>query len=179
MVNPKGTLYMTANSASGSKFYELIPTQQDYIAERSQNWLPSYSVIDMDSDSFSITTYQITAEGKVEAIDDTFTIEKTAAPSSINTLEAGGVTYYRLRDVAAAVSGQDNQFNVSWDNGVVITTGAAYADAVPAGAPASGSAVTLTLTVDGKSVTTPAVLANGNYYLPASFYGTLGVTPAA
>ena len=43
----------------------------------------------------------------------------------------------------------------------------------------SGSAVTLTLTVDGKSVTTPAVLANGNYYLPASFYGTLGVTPAA
>ena len=133
----------------------------------------------MDSDSFSITTYQITAEGKVEAIDDTFTIEKTAAPSSINTLEAGGVTYYRLRDVAAAVSGQDNQFNVSWDNGVVITTGAAYADAVPAGTPASGSAVTLTLTVDGKSVTTPAVLANGSYYLPASFYGTLGVTPAA
>ena len=68
---------------------------------------------------------------------------------------------------------------VAYENGVVITTGAAYADAVPAGAPASGSAVTLTLTVDGKSVTTPAVLANGNYYLPASFYGTLGVTPAA
>ena len=95
------------------------------------------------------------------------------------TLTEGGETYYRLRDVAAAVSGQDNQFNVSWDNGVVITTGAAYADAVPAGTPASGSAVTLTLTVDGKSVTTPAVLANGSYYLPASFYGTLGVTPAA
>ena len=34
---------------------------------------------------------------------------------------------------------------MSWDNGVVITTGAAYADAVPAGTPASGSAVTLTL----------------------------------
>ena len=50
---------------------------------------------------------------------------------------------------------------------------------MPAGTPASGSAVTLTLTVDGKSVTTPAVLANGSYYLPASFYGTLGVTPAA
>ena len=176
VVNPKGTLYMTANSASGSKFYELIPTQQDYIAERSQNWLPSYSVIDMDSDSFSITTYQITAEGKVEAIDDTFTIQKTDGAA---TLTEGGETYYRLRDVAAAVSGQDNQFNVSWDNGVVITTGAAYADAVPAGTPASGSAVTLTLTVDGKSVTTPAVLANGSYYLPASFYGTLGVTPAA
>ena len=68
---------MTANSASGSKFYELISTQQDYIAARSQNWLPSYSVITMDAGSFSIETYQITDDGTVEAIDDTFTIEKT------------------------------------------------------------------------------------------------------
>ena len=46
VTNPKGTLYMTANSASGSKYYELINSQQDYIEVRSQNWLPSYSVID-------------------------------------------------------------------------------------------------------------------------------------
>ena len=76
VVNPQGTLYMTANSASGSKFYELLATQQDYIAVRSQNWLPSYSVIEMDDDSFTIDTYQITADGQVEAIDQTFTIEK-------------------------------------------------------------------------------------------------------
>ena len=76
VVNPKGTLYMTANSASGSKFYELLATQQDYIAVRSQNWLPSYSVIEMDEDSFTIDTYQITADGVVEAIDQSFTIEK-------------------------------------------------------------------------------------------------------
>ena len=47
VTNPNGTLYMSANSASGSKFYELISAQQDYIAQRSQNWLPSYSVITM------------------------------------------------------------------------------------------------------------------------------------
>ena len=76
VVNPQGTLYMTANSASGSKFYELLSTQQDYIAARSQNWLPSYSVIEMDEDSFSINTYQITDAGSVEAIDQTFTIVK-------------------------------------------------------------------------------------------------------
>ena len=76
VVNPKGTLYMTANSASGSKFYELIPTQQDYIAERSQNWLPSYSVINLSEDAFSIDTYQITESGKTEKIDETFTICK-------------------------------------------------------------------------------------------------------
>lgn len=181
VVNPQGTLYMTANSASGSKFYELIATQQDYIAQRSQNWLPSYSVIEMDSNSFAITTYQITAGGAVEMIDDTFTIQKTAQTDEPQqtvdaaTLTVDGETYYRLRDVAAAVSGTDSQFNVAWNGGVVVNTGAAYTDAVPAAAPASGTSVSLTLTVDGESVTEDAVLANGNYYLPASFYTGLGV----
>ena len=32
----------------------------------------------MTADSFSIDTYQITDDGKAEAIDDTFTIQKTA-----------------------------------------------------------------------------------------------------
>lgn len=77
VTDPQGTLYMTANSASGSKYYELINTQQDYIANRSQNWLPSYSVINMTSRDFSITTYQITDSGSVETIDNTFTIHKT------------------------------------------------------------------------------------------------------
>lgn len=76
VVNPEGTLYMTANSASGSKFYELIATQQDYVAVRSQNWLPSYSVINLSEDAFSIDTYQITESGKTEKIDETFTIRK-------------------------------------------------------------------------------------------------------
>lgn len=57
VVNPEGTVYMEANSSTGSKFYNLIQTQQDYIAERSQTWTPSYSVITVDEDSFSITTY--------------------------------------------------------------------------------------------------------------------------
>ena len=75
-------LYMTANSASGSKYYELLSTQQDYVAARSQNWLPSYSVITLTADTFSIDTYQITDDGKAEAIDDTFTIKKTGADTT-------------------------------------------------------------------------------------------------
>ena len=77
VTDPHGTLYMTANSASGSKYYELINAQQDYIANRSQNWLPSYSIINMTNRDFSITTYQITDSGSVETIDNTFTIHKT------------------------------------------------------------------------------------------------------
>ena len=183
VVNPKGTLYMTANSASGSKFYELIAAQQDYIAARSQNWLPSYSVIEMDEDSFSIITYQVTAEGKTEAIDDAFTIQKSAADqdeqADVATLTAGGETYYRLRDVAASVNGSDSQFNVAWNDGVVVTTGAAYTDAVPTAAPTAGAAASLTLTVDGESVTTDAMLADGNYYVTVSFLATLGVSLGA
>lgn len=178
VVNPKGTLYMTANSASGSKFYELIAAQQDYIAARSQNWLPSYSVIEMDDDSFSIITYQVTETGKTEAIDDAFTIQKTDG-ADVATLTAGGQTYYRLRDAAAAVNGTASQFNVVWNNGVVLTTGAAYTDAVPSSDPTTGSAVSLTLSVDGKSVTTGAMLANGNYYVTADFLATLGVSLGA
>ena len=78
LTDPEGILYMTANSASGSKFYELLGTQQDYIAVRSQNWLPSYSVLHITGDTFSIDTYQITDDGQVEPIDQTFTITKTA-----------------------------------------------------------------------------------------------------
>ena len=183
VVNPKGTLYMTANSASGSKFYELIAAQQDYIAARSQNWLPSYSVIEMDEDSFSIITYQVTAEGKTEAIDDAFTIQKSAADqdeqADVATLTADGETYYRLRDVAASVNGSDSQFNVAWNDGVVVTTGAAYTDAVPAAVPTAAAAASLTLAVDGESVTTDAMLADGNYYVTASFLATLGVSLGA
>ena len=175
VTNPKGILYMTANSASGSKFYELIASQQDYVAERSQNWLPSYSVISLSEDTFTIDTYQITDDGKTEKIDDTFTIRKTADGVSAATLDVEGETYYRLRDVAASVSGTDNQFDVQWDNGVVVNTGKAYIGAVPTGTPASGAASALNITVDGKTVSTNAVLAEGNYYVSASFLATLGV----
>ena len=78
MTDPKGTLYLTANSASGSKYYELTVNQQDYIAERSQNWLPSYSIITMTDDTFQIDTYQILNDGTTEKIDDTFTINKSS-----------------------------------------------------------------------------------------------------
>ena len=58
------------------------------MAARSQNWLPSYSVITMSADSFSIDTYQITDDGKTEAIDDTFTIQKSGTDTSADTTDA-------------------------------------------------------------------------------------------
>ena len=60
VIDPEGTVYLETNSASGSKFYELIANQQDYVAERSQTWTPSYSVLTIDENSFSIATYDVT-----------------------------------------------------------------------------------------------------------------------
>lgn len=74
--NPEGTVYFEANSASGSKYYELIPQQQDYIAERNQTNTPTYSVIDVTEDTFSVTTYDYTT-GKQLAGSSTYTIKKT------------------------------------------------------------------------------------------------------
>ena len=100
VVNPNGTLYMSANSASGSKYYELISAQQDYIAERSQNWLPSWSVITLSETSFSIDTYQLTADGKTEKIDSTFTINKTGDGESLTAPLTRAQAVQRLYDAA-------------------------------------------------------------------------------
>ncbi|MEY8355219.1 hypothetical protein AALB39_17940 [Lachnospiraceae bacterium 54-53] len=76
VTNPDGTLYMEANSSTGSKYYELIPSQQDYIAARNQNWNPTYSVIRVNPSTFTIDTYEI-AGGQLQKIDQTFSLKKT------------------------------------------------------------------------------------------------------
>ena len=73
-VNPEGILYMTANSSSGSKYYDLVPRMQSYIASRWQEDVPTYSVIDLTKDTFTIRTYRTDND---EQIDKTFTIKKT------------------------------------------------------------------------------------------------------
>ena len=124
VTNPNGTLYMTANSASGSKFYELISGQQDYIANRSQNWLPSWSVITMSETSFSIDTYQLTADGKTEKIDSTFTINKTGDGESLAAPLTRAQAVERLYEAAGCPA-------VSADAGFAdVDANASYAEAV-------------------------------------------------
>ena len=66
VVNPKGTVYLEANSATGSKFYNLITAKQDFISERGQTWTPSYSVVNVTDDSFEVTTYDAETGNKLE-----------------------------------------------------------------------------------------------------------------
>ena len=71
--NPTDILYMTAGSSSGSKYYDLVPRQQSYIANRWQQDVPTYSVIDITDTTFTINTYRTDTE---EKIDETFSIAK-------------------------------------------------------------------------------------------------------
>ncbi|MGN0417348.1 MULTISPECIES: metallophosphoesterase [Anaerostipes] len=77
VVNPEGTVYLEANSATGSKFYNLIPTQQDFISERSQSWTPTYSVVNVTDDSFEVTVYDATTGKELEG-SSTYKIVKKA-----------------------------------------------------------------------------------------------------
>ena len=71
--NPKGILYITANSSTGSKYYDLAQNQQEYIAYRWQENVPTYSMIDVTDRAFTINTYRVDNNKK---IDTTFTIIK-------------------------------------------------------------------------------------------------------
>jgi predicted phosphodiesterase len=73
-VDPEGILYMTAGSSSGSKYYDLTPRKQTYIASRWQEDVPTYSVVDIDSESFTINTYRTDTN---EKIDEQVRIVKT------------------------------------------------------------------------------------------------------
>lgn len=80
--NPTGILYMTAGSSSGSKYYDLVPRQQSYIAARWQEDVPTYSVVEITDSTFTINTYRTDTD---EKIDETFTIAKVSEDDNKNT----------------------------------------------------------------------------------------------
>ena len=57
---------MTAGSSSGSKYYDLVPRQQTYIAHRWQEDVPTYSVVDVTENSLTINTYRTDYDEKID-----------------------------------------------------------------------------------------------------------------
>lgn len=80
VVEPEGTVYFEANSSTGSKFYQLIGTQQNYIATRNQSWRPTYSVIEFDEVSMTVKTYDAATNEELVAdgnLPTSYTIVKS------------------------------------------------------------------------------------------------------
>ena len=83
VVDPDGILYITANSASGSKYYDNVPRQQAYIENRWQEDVPTFSSINVDEVSLSISTYRTDT---MEKIDETYTIVKSLDKTNLIAL---------------------------------------------------------------------------------------------
>lgn len=80
--NPEGILYMTANSSSGSKYYDLTSRMQSYVASRWQEDVPTYSVVELTDTTFTINTYRTDTN---EKIDTEFKIVKDSETNTEDT----------------------------------------------------------------------------------------------
>ncbi len=88
VVDPEGTVYFEANSATGSKYYQLIGTQQDYIAARCQSWRPTYSVLDITDTTLTVKTYDAASNEELVAdggVKTAYTIVKQADKTALDT----------------------------------------------------------------------------------------------
>ncbi|MBU5626655.1 phosphodiester glycosidase family protein [Oscillibacter sp. MSJ-2] len=70
-------LYLTANSASGSKFYAIHDKQFPYSAVTNQESVPNLTKVDVTEDSLTFTTYRTGEENTIDDVVDTFTIRRT------------------------------------------------------------------------------------------------------
>lgn len=68
VVDPEGTLYLTANSASGSKYYNILENEDfTYAAVKDQSKVPTISNIEMTDNLFKVVTYRT---DNMEVIDE-------------------------------------------------------------------------------------------------------------
>lgn len=72
-VDPEGTLYLTTSSASGSKYYDLVVDNYEYLAFRDQSYVPTFSHISFSDEEFTMTAYRT----DTMEVFDTYTIKKT------------------------------------------------------------------------------------------------------
>lgn len=135
-VNPEGVLYVTLNSASGSKFYNIKSTVFDYSAVQNQEYTPNYSVVNVDDDSFTITTYRTAGQSVVDTVTltkaEVHVLTKTEAKEAICT-EAGNLEYWLCSDCGKVFADAEGTLETtledvtiaavehSWDEGVITT----------------------------------------------------------
>lgn len=73
VTDPTGILYLTANSSTGSKYYDIKSNLNfTYAAVKSQEYVPTFSNVEITGNLFKITTYRVNDK----SILDTFEIKK-------------------------------------------------------------------------------------------------------
>lgn len=106
ITNPDGILYITANSGSGSKYYNIKDEQFTYAAVKNQEKTPNYSNVTISADKFTITTYRTNDNSVV----DTFTITHSDPFTDVNN---SSEYYY-----SAASWAKKNSIALGYGNGM-------------------------------------------------------------
>lgn len=161
VVNPDGILYMTANSSSGSKYYDLTARQQSYIAARWQEDVPTYSVVDITDDTFTINTYRTDTN---EKIDTTYTIKKVDVSAEKTAMKKATVTILALKFTAAGKA------TVSYKQSAVKATGYEIQYSTSSKFTA---ATTKTVTAKNTSATLKSLKSGKKYYVRVRAYKSI------
>lgn len=119
ITDPDGILYVTANSASGSKYYNIkTDISTEFVAKMDQSKQRSISNIEVNNNQFKVTTYLYDANSNDWAVIDTFTINKTQVETDKTFLkiaieEADKITQEHLDSLVPVVA---KEFKEALDN---------------------------------------------------------------
>lgn len=101
ITNPTGILYVTLNSASGSKFYTIKNASFPYSRVMNQENVPNISRVDVSDSQFKVTTYRTSDMSVV----DSFAINKkhvhnmkAVSAGEATCLDEGNIAYWYCAD---------------------------------------------------------------------------------
>lgn len=101
VTNPKGTVYLTLDSGSGSKYYKYNTTaDHSFSAFGWQNNEPTYTYVNVTNDAFTLTTYTADTDTQI----DTYTITKTGSSAETTAVSTKDTTVGTSASKTAATS---------------------------------------------------------------------------
>lgn len=116
VTNPKGTVYFTLDSGSGSKYYDFKSTSDHTFSSVFwQQYVPTYSYVTMNDSKFTINTVRTDTGASI----DSYTISKTSADNSStqgtsnNTNNAATNSTTNVNQISNPKTGDDSSSNVA------------------------------------------------------------------
>ena len=114
IVDPKEgeVFYITANSSTGSKYYDLYNGKIPYVSYANQEETPNVTKVDVTTDSLVFTTYRTAAKNELDDVVDTFAIRRTTEEDKhAPTITVPEKTYYMANgeyDLLKGITAYDN-----------------------------------------------------------------------
>ena len=159
IINPDGVQYVTFNSGSGSKFYNITSEAFQYSDVMNQSKLPNYSSVSVTDTSFTVTTYKVNPDNTTSQVD-TFTLYK------FDSAYANGYTTNYLSDTLSIdADGTRSLLLTSDASGLSPTTNAALSAA-------KANAYLTALPDDATNITVD--VSSGIYYAKLEIYDAAG-----